>query len=122
MDQNTIIIYLISGTLLGIFGQGIRVIVGIKKQLDIASVTGATRDQWMDRGRIAISLAIGAIAGFLGAVLLWELKFDREFLITMLGVGYSGTDFIEGFMKTELPATRRAIDNHRGQPTTPENP
>jgi hypothetical protein len=118
MDVNSTIVYLVIGTVIGVLGQGIRVVVGIKKKLDIASATGESKKQWFDWGRLLISLGIGGIAGFLGALTLWELNVDRTFLFTMLGAGYSGTDFIEGLMKTEPVPPKPKPDQATGQPAS----
>lgn len=104
----TVLGYIVLGSALGMIGQGIRVVVGIKKAQDEAAAEG--EDFAYDFKKLSASLliafVIGGIAGAL-AVLPYvsrggEITFkDVEVLI---GVGYAGTDFIEGFMKKKLPS------------------
>jgi hypothetical protein len=89
------------GIILGAVGQGIRVIVGIKKQLDEASTSG--KKDWFQGKQLLISLiialTIGGIAGVLGAIQFLGTQITKEFMMTLIAIGYAGTDFIEGFMK-----------------------
>ncbi|MBO8138442.1 MAG: hypothetical protein H0Z40_09970 [Desulfotomaculum sp.] len=45
---------------------------------------------------------VGAISGGLGAVILLGEEINRQFLLTIIAMGYAGTDFIKGFMKSRL--------------------
>jgi hypothetical protein len=59
---------------------------------------------------------IGFIAGILGIVAMFDpvsMTFTRETLVTLIGVGYAGSDFIEGFVKKYLP--QKGADMKSGQ-------
>ena len=86
--------FIILGIVLGIAGQGARSVVGMKKNYDKAS-----RD-WFDGRLLITSLMIGGIAGAFGAIGLFDNRkvVDKQILLTLITIGYAGTDFIEGFM------------------------
>ena len=98
---------LLLGGLLGMLGQGIRIIVGLKKLNDEASVEGANFSSTFQGSRLGLSLLIGFIAGGLAVIGFAQtpgLKTpSRELIVTLLGAGYAGTDFIEGFIQKYLP-------------------
>src|SRR5690242_3409841 len=95
------------GGLMGGLGQGARVVVGIKKQHDTSSQQGRTVAQDFDAGQLTISLLIGFIAGAVAAVPLHDVvaAATPEVLGGLMAAGYAGTDFIEGFMRRELPGS-----------------
>lgn len=99
---NTLVIILI-GAILGAVGQGIRVIVGIKKVNDNAVQTNTSVKDAIDYKQMAFSLviafAIGAIAGVLAAITSDNIQFTKATIIAFITAGYAGTDFIEGFIK-----------------------
>jgi hypothetical protein len=100
--MNTLIIILI-GAILGAVGQGIRVIVGVKKVNDTAVKTNTAVTDVLDYRQMAFSLviafAIGGVAGVLAAVTSDNIQFTKATIIAFITVGYAGTDFIEGFIK-----------------------
>lgn len=91
---------------LGVVGQLIRVVAGLKKQSDQADEANQTLAQRFSWQRLLVSLglsvAVGAIAGVL-AGLQNASAYDVKTLLTFVGAGYSGTDFIEAFAKKALP-------------------
>ena len=96
-----IVLFIVLGIILGIVGQGARAVVGIKKRYDKVS---EGREDWFDAKLLMISLMIGGIAGALGAIALLDRRvIDRQTLLTLITIGYAGTDFIEGFMRKSLP-------------------
>jgi len=103
MDAWTVLSYLLLGGLLGVVGQGIRVVVGLKKKYDeslrlnkdLKEIFDA-RQLWIS---ILISFLIGTVAGILGVINYIDQAITKEFLFTIIGIGYAGTDFIEGFIK-----------------------
>jgi hypothetical protein len=105
---NTLII-IILGAILGMVGQGMRVIVGIKKVGDDATNSGQEQKDLIKTGQIVLSLflafAIGAVAGVLAAVGSEEIEFTKSTVIAFIAAGYAGTDFIEGFIKKTPAAT-----------------
>lgn len=104
MNAYDLLIYLLLGALLGTVGQGIRIIVGIKKLLDGAD-PGKKLSELLDGKRLALSvgiaLLVGAIAGMLGVLDIDVIgkSISKESLATLISIGYAGTDFIEGFMR-----------------------
>jgi len=107
MEVWTALGYVLLGGILGAVGQGMRVIVGIKKQLDKASACGKKWEDWFETKQLLSSLIIaftvGGIAGVLGAIELLGTEITKEFMIILIVIGYAGTDFIEGFMKRHTP-------------------
>lgn len=110
MNLYDIIFQILVGGLLGIIGQGIRVIVGIKKMKDIqqankinnANIPGGE----FDSRRLWLSIFIGFIAGALGGLFAVNLKTpitDKGVLSTLIAIGYAGVDFIEGFINKSKP-------------------
>jgi hypothetical protein len=98
MNAYEILANLILGIILGVLGQGIRVVVGLKKLSEESNST----DKNFDIKRLVLSLGIGGVAGGLSAIILLEQKLDKELLLTIMASGYAGTDFIEGVLKTRL--------------------
>lgn len=100
--------YILLGAVLGAVGQSIRVIVGLKKKFDEASLEGKPVKDWFELRHLLVSLliafVIGSIAGVLGVLDLFGKEITKETLVALIAIGYSGTDFIEGFMKTKIPA------------------
>ena len=109
MGTNTpqnILVLIAIGAILGMVGQGIRVIVGIKKMNNTASELNTSPDNLFQTRQLVMSLfiafAVGAIAGVLAAVSNLSLKtIDKSVIIAFIAAGYAGTDFIEGFMKKQ---------------------
>lgn len=98
------------GAIAGAFGQGLRVIVGVKKASDEASSEGKSlREEGLDTSRMMLSLFIGATAGGIGIFTITGFSDEVINNITLqiffgvVGIGYAGTDFIEGFIRTQLP-------------------
>jgi hypothetical protein len=101
-DPWTILGKLLLAALLGVVGQLVRVVVGLKKENDDAAKSGKTFKQNFDAQELFVSLAIavavGAIAGILSAVATADITTPKA-MLALMGAGYSGTDAIEGFMK-----------------------
>jgi hypothetical protein len=95
------------GAILGATGQGIRVIVGLKKAAESAQAAGSSLKQNFNGARLLVSLLIGAIAGILAALpfISQAETITYQTLIALLGAGYAGADFIEGFMRKAVPAS-----------------
>jgi hypothetical protein len=85
------------GGILGMVGQGIRVIVGIKKVNDAKDSDNPLKYQRTIMS-LFIAFSIGGIAGVLAAIGSMEAPIDKATIIAFLTAGYAGTDFIEGFM------------------------
>jgi hypothetical protein len=98
---------LMLGGLVGMLGQGIRVLVGLKKEWDSASRAGKTLASRFDAGRLVVSLLIGFAAGAVGTLTLAGMAdvaaLGARDVATLLATGYAGTDFIEGFIGRSDP-------------------
>ncbi len=94
------------GATFGALGQGLRVIVGLKKVNDSALAKGQPFTELFSAGTLVVSLLIGAIAGVLGTLSAGVnlAAITRENIMMLIGVGYAGADFIEGFVRKELPS------------------
>lgn len=94
------------GAMMGALGQAIRGIVGLKKVNDAVSNTNTTVAEVIEPSRLVTSLVIGAIAGSLASVSLIDNinAIASAQIVALLGAGYSGADFIEGFMSRVTPS------------------
>ncbi len=106
LDATTWMQLLGLGAMLGALGQAIRSIVGLKKLNDAVSNSSTTMSQAIEPSRLVTSLVIGAIAGSLASVSLIDNihAVASAQIAAMLGAGYSGADFIEGFMSRAMPS------------------
>lgn len=100
MDILPIYWYIFAGFVLGLIGQVIRVVVGVKKQYDS---TESGLGQWFNKTKLVVSLLIGGLAGFLAGLFLSGDAMNTAFYLAVIAAGYSGSDFIEGFMRTKAP-------------------
>jgi hypothetical protein len=107
MDMAQTLALLAIGGLLGAAGQALRVIIGIKKQIDDARAASPpkTAADWFDGKKLGISFILGAVAGLLAAVSQYsaDLTITRELLMGFAAAGYAGADFIGGLMPRWLP-------------------
>jgi len=87
------------GIIFGALGQGARTIVGFKKLNDYTN-DATVSAQLIDGMRLLISFGIGGVAGALAAITLIAdpQKIAAEQLFAIAAAGYSGSDFIEGFI------------------------
>lgn len=106
---NDIIQNVIAGGLLGILGQGVRMAVGLKKFNDknTKEVIEGNAPEELKPGRMVISIFIGFVAGAVGmlikgANLSVNGDYSTESIVTIIAIGYSGADFIEGVFNTYL--------------------
>lgn len=128
METSEVILQLLLGALLGLTGQALRTIVGLKKLNDTASRQKTTFKNAFVTSKFVVSLLIGAVAGILAVISISTLKagfdFSKQVILTIMAAGYAGTDFIEGFIKKYLPASSDTNANTSGavgQPS-PKNP
>ena len=109
MTISEILLQLLTGGLLGLVGQMLRFLVGYKKLYDVAAKEGVRASEMFQTSRFVISLIIGFVAGIIGVVSLSDFTgtiFNnkiKETILTLIGIGYAGTDFIEGFIKKYIP-------------------
>lgn len=102
---NDIITIILAGGLLGTIGQGIRIVVGLKK-LDDKRNSGNPVKETFTLNRFLISLFIGFTAGAI-ALLIKSPKGDlsNDLIFGIIAAGYSGADFIEGIFNTYFKNT-----------------
>ena len=92
----------------GVFGQFIRVFIGVKKQYTNAKKTGKRFEEWFDLILIVMTLIIGGLAGILGFMVL-DLTGAEISKVTIIVIGYAGTDAIEGFFKEKIQMILKKI-------------
>ena len=94
---------ILAGGLLGILGQGIRTIIGLKK-LNEQGKANPDNKELFTTNRLLISLFIGFLSGSLAILAKWgsPLKLTNELIMGLIAAGYSGTDFIEGLFNTYI--------------------
>lgn len=103
-----ILLIILIGMLLGITGQGIRIIIGLKKRNETRKDGQPVEPFSWQRLMLSLLIALftGIVAGVLAALNTniedWNPP-DKALLFSLVAAGYSGTDFIEGFMRDHLP-------------------
>lgn len=103
MQIHEVINQLLLAGILGTVGQGIRAVVGFKKLADKAKSSGEKVQNQFSVKRLIMSLGLGFLAGLLAVFTM--SNFDngqyfikgKESMLTLMGIGYAGADFIEGF-------------------------
>lgn len=124
MEPLTLINHIILGGILGMLGQIIRVLVGLRKM--------AKRNEEYEASRMFISIVIGFTAGALGIIMLHFQKqlaktISAKDIILLISTGYAGVDFIEGFFRTMIKKTISIEDStsstqtNNGQQRPPTN-
>jgi predicted chitinase len=91
---HVLLVLLLCG-LMGLIGQGVRAVVGLKSGGNQASPNEQSE---FNAAYLAFSLMLGAIAGVLAGLVIGPQKFNANDIETLLGVaasGYAGADFIE---------------------------
>ncbi len=123
----SILLALLLCGLLGVLGQGVRAIVGLKNAGSLNSTT-PTEQAEFSLAYLALSLMIGFIAGILAGIALnleniitvdpsnWKL------LLGIAGSGYIGADFIENTMSVVIPGTRTGPARAQPPPVAPVPP
>ena len=112
MSITDIIYTVIAGGLLGALGQGIRIAVGLKKLSDSNAQKAAKADQNdppepISASRLWVSIFLGFVAGAIGMIIKGATikdanGYQTEAIITIIAIGYAGSDFIEGFFNTYM--------------------
>jgi len=107
MSHLDYLVTVVLGLLLGAIGQVLRVFVGIKKMNDESTTSPETATPF-SASRLVISLVIGGGAGALAALSSLDSTeaITKAQAFAIMAAGYSGADFIEGFIKSyATPAT-----------------
>jgi hypothetical protein len=116
METSQALLNLILGGVLGLLGQGIRVVAGLKKLHDITQEPLKQNEQY-DPRRLRITLFLGFIAGGLGIVTFMDdsgsVILNKDVMLTLIGIGYGGVDFIESFLSKYIASSTsgRPLDN-----------
>lgn len=105
------ILQLLLGGILGMVGQGLRVVAGLKKMNDQGVRDNKTFSEMFQTSAMLSSLMIGFIAGAVAVIVSVDVAkaaaasyaTDKTTIVTLITAGYAGTDFIEGFVKKYLP-------------------
>jgi hypothetical protein len=131
---NALLALILAG-ILGMVGQGIRAVAGIKKMNDDAQAKGISPSQAFSPSWFFVSLMIGFIAGVVAGLALGVSKIlkapdDFQLLLGIAAAGYTGTDFIEAFasqyssglMPKDVPSVGDSSVVRQGSPRTPSYP
>ena len=99
MEPYILLQYVLSGGLLGMLGQGIRTLIGIRKML--------SRSEAFVLFKLITSLIIGFTAGALSILIMLfqnekPLLFDSSLILLLISYGYAGVDIIESFYSKYL--------------------
>ena len=119
MVAQDLIMQLLAGGLLGIVGQGLRAVAGMKKVRDQAAASGKAFGEVFEGSQLLASLVVGFTAGALAMLAAGSggpVQLDRSLIVAIASAGYSGTDFIEAFMAKAMPPAMRDAAAPR-QPT-----
>jgi len=110
MNTTDVLSFLAIGGLLGAAGQGLRVVIGIKKEISKARLASPARTvvDWFDGKELVISLFLGTVAGILAAITQYasDVVITRDLLFGFVAAGYAGADFIGGLMEKWLPTKK----------------
>jgi hypothetical protein len=106
-ELNLMTMQILSGGLLGVLGQGLRAVAGIKKANDAAHASGCSFSDVFEPQKLLVSLFIGFLAGafaLLGVGMAGQpTALDSHLITTVVAAGYAGTDFIDAFIARALP-------------------
>jgi hypothetical protein len=98
MNSEEWLVRIALGMVLGLLGQGVRIVAGLKKLNDEAAKQTTTLGALFETRTLVLSLLIGLIAGGLAALQVLggePTRITNETLLALAGAGYSGADFIE---------------------------
>jgi uncharacterized membrane protein YeaQ/YmgE (transglycosylase-associated protein family) len=108
MESNFLVTNLLYGGIFGMIGQSLRLIVGLKKSYSEAALVGHSFSQTFDWGQLVSGLIIGFVSGVIASFIVIDEtnqgSFNKQMLMGFVAAGYSGADFIEGFVRKALPS------------------
>ncbi|WP_342150885.1 hypothetical protein [Methylorubrum sp. SB2] len=111
--------------IMGMLGQGVRAIVGLKNAGSLNG-TGGTPQSPFDAAYLALSFMIGAIAGILAGLVTGLDQFTTALtlqkLLAIAASGYVGADFVENSMSLVLPRSAPAPQAPSAPPSAPALP
>jgi len=86
---------------IGMMGQILRVFIGVYKLINDDANKGKPFSELMDYRRLLVSLVLGFILGGLSSF-LFSKDLARTDVLSIVAIGYSGTDGIEGILNTAM--------------------
>lgn len=113
-SSGSVLTALLLAGLMGLLGQGVRSVVGLKTMVDSAAANAVDASDLFRAARLVVSLIIGFLAGVGAAFAIGLDKLihietgDIQLLLGIAASGYAGTDFIEGFISKYLPGNAPA--------------
>jgi hypothetical protein len=118
-----IFLALLLGGLMGMIGQGIRAVAGLKKMNDEAQSQGAAPQDLFVASRLVISLIVGFIAGVIAASTMLSKLIDMSsgdvsVLLGIAAAGYAGADFIDAIAPSIVGTAGRPATQNSAS-TTP---
>jgi hypothetical protein len=124
MGTHELVMQILAGGFLGMLGQGVRAVAGMKKIHDTAAASGQSFGEVFEGSQLLASMVVGFTAGVLALFAAGgigaELQIDRSIIVTIAAAGYSGTDFIEAFMsRAKPPAAPAAVQRDPWPPQPP---
>jgi hypothetical protein len=109
-QSQAMLLGLVLALILGMFGQCVRVIAGLKKLADESAAKGQRMAGDFVWTRFLLSLATGAVAGIAAFLGFWfggkaegVDPTNAPVIFGIVSAGYAGADFIEAFVKKHLP-------------------
>ncbi len=89
------------GGVAGALGQMVRALVGLKKVSDESAQLHQAESEMIQTGRLLATIALGFTAGSLAAISVGvdPAHVSSTQFFGLVGAGYSGADFVEGFVK-----------------------
>lgn len=90
--------------LLGAAGQLARVVVGMKKQMEMPR-TGKGSEEWFNVKQLVTSILFGTLAGITTALVQFDpnVEITKSLLMGFAAAGYTGADVLEGLFQKWLP-------------------
>jgi hypothetical protein len=123
---NIFVSLLVAG-MLGMLGQAVRVIAGLKKMNDDASLQATSAADLFNAARLIVSLLIGFLAGIAAGLAIGLDKLtgitanSTDVLLGIAAAGYAGTDFIEAFAATLMNKTAPIPASPQTGPAQPQS-
>jgi predicted chitinase len=117
-----VLFVLIVCAIMGLLGQGIRAVVGLKAGGSFSQASPNQQSEF-NAAYLAFSLMIGMLAGILAGLVIGPANFHPEDVKTLLAVatsGYAGADFIEGSYSIIFPSASQSAKQPTAAVTTDE--
>lgn len=102
------------GGILGLLGQSIRVLIGLRKTVQIAATKESTLSKEIDFRKLLVGLFIGLVMGCLSLLLIQQVPDEPLIgnnIVAIIAIGYAGTDAVEGLFKVYPPPKTRQEQN-----------